>query len=170
MSRFTLRPCHQGDFTTIWTIINDGASAYRGIVPPDCLRDPYMSAEELSHELASGVHFWGCEDKGALVGVMGLQDVADVTLIRHAYVRTDYQKQGAGAELLSHLRGMTVRPLLIGTWAAAHWAIRFYQRHGFLVVTPEEKERLLRRYWNIPDRQIETSVVLTGQFPLPSDG
>ena len=127
-----------------------------------------MSAEELGHEIASGVHFWGCEDNGALVGVMGLQDVADVTLIRHAYVRTDYQKQGAGAELLSHLRGMTARPLLIGTWAAAHWAIRFYQRHGFHLVSPEEKERLLRKYWDIPDRQIETSVVLIEQPPLSS--
>ena len=169
MSRFALRPCHQADFTTIWTIINDGASAYRGVVPPDCLRDPYMTAEELRHEIASGVHFWGCEHNGTLVGVMGLQDVADVTLIRHAYVRTDYQKQGVGAELLSHLRGMTVRPLLIGTWAAAHWAIRFYQRHGFHLVSPEEKERLLRTYWDIPPRQIETSVVLTGQRPLSSN-
>jgi GNAT superfamily N-acetyltransferase len=169
MSRFAIRPCSDADFTTIWTIINDGAVAYRGVIPPDCLRDPYMTAEELSHEIASGVHFWGCEDNGPLVGVMGLQDVADVTLIRHAYVRTDYQKQGVGAELLSHLRGMAVRPLLIGTWAAAHWAIRFYQRHGFDLVSEEEKERLLRRYWDIPARQIETSVVLTGQPPLSSN-
>jgi N-acetylglutamate synthase-like GNAT family acetyltransferase len=169
MSRFAIRPCHQADFSAIWTIINDGAAAYRGVIPPDRLRDPYMTAEELSHEVASGVHFWGCEDNGTLVGVMGLQDVADVTLIRHAYVRTDYQKQGVGAELLSHLRGMTARPLLIGTWAAAHWAIRFYQRHGFHLVSQEEKERLLRRYWDIPPRQIETSVVLTGQRPLSSN-
>jgi N-acetylglutamate synthase-like GNAT family acetyltransferase len=169
MSRFVIRRCHQADFTTIWMIINDGAAAYRGIIPPDCLRDPYMTAEELSHEVASGVHFWGCDDNGTLVGVMGLQDVADVTLIRHAYVRTDYQKQGVGAELLSHLRGMAVRPLLIGTWAAAHWAIRFYQRHGFHLVSSEEKERLLRRYWDIPPRQIETSVVLTGERPLSSN-
>jgi N-acetylglutamate synthase-like GNAT family acetyltransferase len=169
MSRFALRPCHQGDFTTIWTIINDGASAYRGVVPPDCLRDPYMTAEELSHEVASGVHFWGCEEKGTLVGVMGSQDVADVTLIRHAYVTTGYQKQGVGAELLFHLRGMAVRLLLVGTWAAAHWAVRFYQRHGFHLVSSEEKERLLRKYWDIPPRQIETSVVLTGQRPLSSN-
>jgi N-acetylglutamate synthase-like GNAT family acetyltransferase len=169
MSRFAIRRCHQADFTTIWTIINDGAAAYRGVIPPDCLCDPYMTAEELSHEVASGVHFWGCEDNGTLVGVMGLRDIADVTLIRHAYVRTDYQKQGVGAELLSHLRGMAVRPLLIGTWAAAQWAIRFYQRHGFHLVSPEEKELLLRRYWDISSRQIETSVVLTGQRPLSSN-
>jgi GNAT superfamily N-acetyltransferase len=100
---------------------------------------------------------------------MGLQDVADVTLVRHAYVTTDYQKQGVGAELLSHLRGMAVRPLLVGTWAAAHWAIRFYKRHGFHLVSSEEKERLLRTYWDIPPRQIETSVVLTDQRPLSSN-
>ena len=169
MSRFAIRPCRDADFTTIWSIINDGAVAYRGVIPPDRLRDPYMTTEELSHEIASGVHFWGCEENGSLVGVMGLQEVADVTLIRHAYVRTDYQKQGVGAELLSHLRGMTERPLLIGTWAAAHWAIRFYQRHGFHLVSQEEKERLLRMYWDIPTRQIETSVVLTGRPPLSSN-
>jgi N-acetylglutamate synthase-like GNAT family acetyltransferase len=125
-----------------------------------------MTAEELSREIAGGVQFWGCENKAALVGVMGLQDVADVTLVRHAYVRSDCQKQGIGAELLAQVRGMTVRPLLIGTWADAHWAIRFYQRHGFHLVTPEEKERLLRKYWQIPTRQIETSVVLSDQIPL----
>jgi GNAT superfamily N-acetyltransferase len=161
MSRFTIRPCHQADFPAIWTIINDGASAYRGIIPADCLHDPYMTVEALSHEIASGVQFWGCEDNGLLVGVMGSQDVADVTLIRHAYVRTDYQKQGVGAQLLAHLRAMASRPVLIGTWADAHWAIRFYQRHGFRLVSHEEKERLLRKYWDIPTRQIETSIVLT---------
>jgi GNAT superfamily N-acetyltransferase len=163
MSRFTLRPCSQSDFLDIWNIINDGATAYRGIIPADCLHDPYMTPEALSHEIANGVHFWGCEDNGSLAGVMGSQDVADVTLIRHAYVRTDYQKQGVGAHLLAHLRSIASRPVLIGTWADAHWAIRFYQRHGFRLVTPEEKERLLRRYWQIPARQIETSVVLTDQ-------
>jgi GNAT superfamily N-acetyltransferase len=166
MSRFTIRPCREPDFPVIWTIINDGSSAYRGVIPSDCLHDPYMTAEALSHEIASGVHFWGCEDNGFLVGVMGSQDVADVTLIRHAYVRTDYQKQGVGAQLLAHLRSRASRPVLIGTWADAHWAIRFYQRHGFRLVTPEEKERLLRRYWQISARQIETSVVLTDQSSL----
>jgi GNAT superfamily N-acetyltransferase len=163
MSQFTLRPCNQDDFHAIWTIINDGASAYRGAIPADCLHDPYMTADELNHEIASGVHFWGCEHNGSLIGVMGSQDVADVTLIRHAYVRTDYQKQGVGAELLAHLRSRASRPVLIGTWADARWAIRFYQRRGFRLVTPEEKERLLRKYWQIPTRQIETSVVLTDQ-------
>jgi GNAT superfamily N-acetyltransferase len=163
MSRFTIRPCRESDFPVIWTIINDGASAYRGVIPPDCQHDPYMTAEALSHEMASGVHFWGCEDDGHLIGVMGSQDVSDVTLIRHAYVRSDYQKQGVGAQLLAHLRSMASRPVLIGTWADAHWAIRFYQRHGFRLVTLEEKEHLLRRYWQISARQIETSVVLTDQ-------
>jgi GNAT superfamily N-acetyltransferase len=163
MSQFAIRPCHRSDFLAIWNIINDGASAYRGISPADCLHDPYMTPEELSHEIANGVQFSSCDDNGSLVGVMGSQDVADVTLIRHAYVKTDYQKQGVGAQLLAHLRAMSSRPVLIGTWADAHWAIRFYQRHGFYLVSLEEKERLLRKYWDIPARQIETSVVLTGQ-------
>src|SRR5277367_3188509 len=114
MSQFTLRLCNQDDFRAIWDIINDGASAYRGVIPADRLHDPYMTAEALSHEIVNGVQFWGCEDSGSLVGVMGSQDVADVTLIRHAYVRTDYQKQGVGAQLLAHLRAMASRPLLIG--------------------------------------------------------
>lgn len=130
------------------------------------MHDPYMTTEELSHEIARGVQFWGCEDSGSLVGVMGSQDVDDVTLIRHAYVRTDYQKQGVGTELLAHLRAMASTPVLIGTWADAHWAIRFYQRHGFHLVSLEEKERLLRKYWRIPTRQIDTSVVLTDQRSL----
>jgi GNAT superfamily N-acetyltransferase len=166
MSQFAIRPCHQSDFLAIWTIINDGACAYRGAIPADCLHDPYMTADELNHEIASGVHFWGCEHNGSLIGVMGSQDVADVTLIRHAYVRTEYQKQGVGAQLLAHLRTMASQPVLIGTWADAHWAIRFYQRHGFHLVSLEEKERLLRKYWDIPSRQIETSVVLTDQRSL----
>jgi N-acetylglutamate synthase-like GNAT family acetyltransferase len=166
MSQSVIRPCHQSDCPAIWTIINDGASAYRGIIPADCLHDPYMTAGELSHEIANGVQFWGCEHNGSLVGVMGSQDVAGVTLIRHAYVRTDYQKQGVGAQLLAHLRAITSCPVLIGTWAAAHWAIRFYQRHGFHLVSHEEKERLLRKYWHIPTRQIETSVVLADR-PSP---
>jgi GNAT superfamily N-acetyltransferase len=166
MSQFTLRPCNQDDLPAIWAIINDGAAAYRGVIPADRLHDPYMTADQLNHEIASGVHFWGCDHDGTLIGVMGSQDVADVTLIRHAYVRTGYQKQGVGAELLAHLRSRASRPVLIGTWADAQWAIRFYQRHGFHLVSPEEKERLLRKYWNIPTRQIETSVVLTDQHSL----
>ena len=169
MSRFALRRCQPADFTAIWTIINEGAAAYRGVIPADCLHDPYMTSVELSQEIANGVQFWGCEDNGVLAGVMGSQEVADVTLIRHAYVRTDYQRQGVGAELLAHLRTRTSRPVLIGTWADAHWAIRFYQRFGFRLVTLEEKERLLRKYWQIPTRQIETSVVLSDRNSLPSN-
>jgi N-acetylglutamate synthase-like GNAT family acetyltransferase len=122
-----------------------------------------MSGEELRHEIADGVTFWGYEDAGALIGVMGIQNVADVTLIRHAYVRSGFQQRGIGGVLLGHLRTLAQRPVLIGTWAAATWAIHFYERHGFRVVTPEEKERLLRRYWKIPDRQVETSVVLVDE-------
>jgi GNAT superfamily N-acetyltransferase len=156
-----IRPCISQDFETIWTIVNDGAQAYKGIIPADRWTEPYMSKEKLEHEIADGVVFWGYEDAGELVGVMGIQAVQDVTLIRHAYVRTSHQKRGIGAELLSHLRGMATGPLLIGTWAAAVWAIRFYERNGFRLVNADEKNRLLKKYWTVPERQIETSVVLT---------
>jgi GNAT superfamily N-acetyltransferase len=119
-----------------------------------------MSREKLQHETDEGVVFWGYAEAGTLAGVMGLQQVQDVTLIRHAYVRTTSQKQGIGAHLLSHLRGLTHGPVLIGTWADAVWAIRFYERNGFRIVPSPVKDQLLRRYWNIPDRQVETSVVL----------
>jgi GNAT superfamily N-acetyltransferase len=159
----TIRPCRQVDFETIYSIINDAAEGYRGIIPEDCWRIPYMSREELRHELAEVIVFWGCTQDSELVGVMGIQDVLDVTLLRHAYVLTDRQKQGIGGKLLAELLPLTTRPTLVGTWAAAEWAIRFYQRHGFRLVTPAEKERLLRKYWSIPDRQIETSVVLADE-------
>jgi N-acetylglutamate synthase-like GNAT family acetyltransferase len=155
-----IRKCNDSDFETIYEIVNDGAQAYKGVIPTDRLQEPYMPRNELRHEIDSGVEFWGYEEDGELVGVMGIQDVQDVTLIRHAYVRTARQKRGVGGELLSHLRLMTSRPILVGTWADATWAIRFYEKHGFRVVTTEEKDRLLRKYWSIPDRQIETSVVL----------
>lgn len=155
-----IRRCNDRDFEQIWTIINDGARAYKGMIPADRWTEPYMSTRELQHEIDEGVVFWGCEDAQTLVGVMGLQKVQDVTLIRHAYVLTGSQKRGIGTQLLSHLRQMTTDPVLIGTWADAIWAIRFYKRHGFRIVSPEEKDRLLRRYWTIPERQIETSVVL----------
>jgi GNAT superfamily N-acetyltransferase len=156
-----IRPCEPRDFDQIYTIINDGSRSYRGIIPPDCLRDPYMSRDELQQEIDHGVLFSGYEDHpGTLIGVMGIQHVQDVTLIRHAYVRTASQGQGIGAQLLSHLRNLTTRPILIGTWADALWAIRFYERHGFHQVPPEEKNRLLNKYWTIPERQIETSTVL----------
>jgi GNAT superfamily N-acetyltransferase len=160
MSEATLRPCNEADFDAIWAIINDGAKAYIGQVPADCLRDPYMSREELKHEMAAGVRFWGYEEDGELRGVMGIQEVRDVTLIRHAYVRSRHQNKGIGGQLLRHLLATTTRRVLIGTWAAATWAIRFYERHGFAVTTAEEKNRLLKTYWTIPERQTETSVVL----------
>lgn len=155
-----IRLCQANDFEHIYAIINDAASAYEGVIPTDCWHEPYMSRAELQHELAAGVEFWGYEQAGELVGVMGSQPVQDVTLIRHAYVRTATRNQGIGGQLLTHLRPLTERPILIGTWAAAVWAIRFYEKHGFRLVTMAEKERLLRKYWTISDRQIETSVVL----------
>jgi GNAT superfamily N-acetyltransferase len=155
-----IRRCGGRDFESIWAIINDGAQAYKGIIPADRWTEPYMSREKLQHEIDQGVVCWGYEDAGSLVAVMGIQQVQDVTLIRHAYVRTTSQKQGLGALLLSHLRNMADNPVLIGTWADAAWAIRFYERYGFQVVTPDEKQRLLKKYWTVPDRQIETSVVL----------
>jgi N-acetylglutamate synthase-like GNAT family acetyltransferase len=155
-----IRRCEERDFELIWSIINDGAQAYKGVIPADRWTEPYMSKEELRQEIDDGVVFWGCEEAGSLLGVMGLQNVQDVTLIRHAYVRTSSQKQGIGSRLLSFLLNKAERPVLIGTWADANWAIRFYRKHGFQVVDQQKKERLLRRYWTVPERQIEISVVL----------
>lgn len=155
-----IRRCDGRELEAIRAIINDGAQAYRGIIPADRWTEPYMSREHLQHEIDEGVTFWGFDDAGTLAGVMGIQHVQDVTLIRHAYVRTSSQKRGIGARLLSHLRELTDRPVLIGTWADALWAIRFYEQNGFEVVGAEEKNRLLKKYWSVPDRQIETSVVL----------
>jgi GNAT superfamily N-acetyltransferase len=155
-----IRRCEDRDFDFVWAIINDGAQAYRGTIPADRWTEPYMSREKLQHEIEDGVVFWGYQDHGTLMGVMGIQPVRDVTLIRHAYVRTGSQKQGVGSQLLSHLRELTKEPVLIGTWADAVWAIRFYERHGFRMVSGEDKDRLLKKYWNIPERQVETSVVL----------
>jgi GNAT superfamily N-acetyltransferase len=155
-----IRRCHARDFESIWAIINDGAQAYKGIIPADRWTEPYMSKEKLQHEIEDRVIFWGYEQAETLIAVMGIQQVQDVTLIRHAYVRTTSQKQGIGALLLSHLREMANNPVLIGTWADAVWAIRFYERYGFQIVAPDEKHRLLKKYWTVPDRQIETSVVL----------
>ena len=156
-----IRRCDDRDFESIHAIINDGAQAYRGIIPADRWTDPYMSSEHLRHEVDAGVVFWGDEEAGTLNGVMGLQDVQDVTLIRHAYVRTSSRGTGIGTRLLTHLRERATRPILIGTWTDAVWAIRFYEKHGFRLVGADEKSRLLKKYWTIPDRQIETSVVLT---------
>ncbi|HZW81599.1 MAG TPA: GNAT family N-acetyltransferase [Candidatus Deferrimicrobiaceae bacterium] len=155
-----IRRCEDGDFELIWTIINDGAQAYQGIIPADRWTEPYMSREKLRREIDSGVVFWGQEQTSVLAGVMGIQRVRDVTLIRHAYVLSSSQKQGIGGQLLAHLLKQTSGPVLIGTWADAIWAIRFYERYGFQRVSSKEKDRLLKEYWNIPTRQVETSVVL----------
>jgi len=155
-----IRRCDDRDFELIWSIINDGAQAYKGIIPADRWTEPYMSTQKLRHEIEDGVVFSGYEENGALIGVMGIQPVQDVTLIRHAYVRTGNQKKGIGAKLLSHLQEMASGPVLIGTWADAVWAIRFYEKNAFAMVGAEAKDKLLRKYWSIPERQIETSVVL----------
>jgi N-acetylglutamate synthase-like GNAT family acetyltransferase len=155
-----IRRCGAADVPAICTVVNDAAEAYRGVIPADCWHEPYMPEGELRGEIAAGVAFWGLESGGQLVGVMGLQDVQDVALIRHAYVATAARRDGIGGRLLQHLLAQTDRPILVGTWAAATWAIRFYEKHGFALTAPDEKARLLRRYWSIPDRQIETSVVL----------
>jgi len=155
-----IRRCDENDFELIWQIINDGAIAYRGVIPEDRYKEPYMSRVELRHEMRDGVEFWGFEEDDALTGVMGIQPVKGVTLIRHAYVRTWRQRAGIGARLLSHLRSLAHGPVLIGTWADASWAIRFYQKHGFRLAAPEEKNALLGRYWTVPDEQIAASVLL----------
>jgi GNAT superfamily N-acetyltransferase len=158
-----IRQCYNSEFETIYEIVNDAAQAYRGVIPVDRWKEPYMSKDELRREMGEGIVFWGYEEDGELLGVMGIQHVQDVTLIRHAYVRTVRWNQGIGGKLLSHLRKQTVRPLLIGTWADAVWAIRFYQKHGFRLVSSKDKDWLLRKYWLIPERQVETSVVLADQ-------
>jgi GNAT superfamily N-acetyltransferase len=173
-----IRPCADGDLDAMVAVINAAATAYAGVIPEDRYHQPYMPLDELLGEIAAGVRFWGLFEAASrpggsggpastaeeLAGVMGIQDVDDVTLIRHAYVRPDRQRGGVGTRLLAHLvrlaDGPPARPLLVGTWAAAWWAVAFYERHGFALVTPAEKDRLLRRYWNIPARQVETSVVL----------
>ncbi len=156
-----LRPIRDDQHDEVLSIVNAAAEAYRGVIPEDRWHDPYMSADELQLEIAAGVAFWGIEDDaGTLAGVMGIQAVRDVDLIRHAYVRPGLQGGGIGRRLLEDLVAKAERPLLVGTWAAATWAIRFYERNGFELVTPEEKDRLLQTYWDIPERQVQTSVVL----------
>lgn len=150
----------KADFAAILEIVNDGARRYQGVIPADRWHEPYMPAAELEKEIAAGVAFSVAEQDARVVGVMGIQDKGDVMLIRHAYVATGAQRGGIGTRLLRHLEGLTRKPVLIGTWAAATWAVDFYVRNGFTVVSHAEKERLLRTYWSIPDRQVETSVVL----------
>ena len=144
----------------MFEIINDAAQAYRGVIPADCWHEPYMPLEELQREIRGGVSFWGFDQGGELAGVMGIQDRGDVTLVRHAYVRTSERRKGIGEKLLAFLETLTDKPILIGTWAAASWAIRFYEKNGYRLLPRPEIERLLRKYWSIPERQLETSVVL----------
>ena len=162
-----IRPCRDQDRAAILQIVNAAAEAYRGVIPADRCHEPYMSASELDHEIAAGVRFWGYELGGALIGIMGVQAVEDVDLIRHAYVLPDRQRGGVGAALLDHLRPLARGRMLVGTWADADWAIGFYARHGFALVAPHETAALLARYWTIPERQVETSVVLADP---PYDG
>ncbi len=188
-----IQQCKAEEFDEIYEVVNDAAAAYKGTIPPDRWKEPYMSKEELRREIDDGVKFWGYYEENnpitpsplageglpvgrgegepvmrnyeenRLVGVMGIQPAQDVTLIRHAYVRSAGQKKGIGKKLLSRLRKETTQPVLVGTWAAAVWAIRFYEKHGFRLVSPEEKDRLLKKYWSIPERQVATSVVLADQ-------
>lgn len=155
-----IRLCRDDDFAAILAIVNAAAGRYRGVIPADRWHEPYMSADELEKEIAAGVAFWGYQMDGSLAGIMGVQFVRDVDLIRHAYVLPERQRRGIGAALMEHLRARSPRQVLVGTWAAATWAIDFYRRHGFELVSPETGVRLLKSYWSIPDRQIETSIVL----------
>jgi N-acetylglutamate synthase-like GNAT family acetyltransferase len=156
----TIRACTSADFRAILQVVNDSAQAYRGVIPADCWHDPYMSEGELRAEVADGVQFSCAEQASELLGVMGIQDKGEVALIRHAYVATAQRGHGVGTQLLRHLEAATSQPVLIGTWAAATWAISFYAKNGYLLVSEPEKEELLRTYWSISNRQIETSVVL----------
>ena len=155
-----IRASRDADFPTILAIINDAAQAYRGVIPADRWHEPYMPREELEKEIADGIRFWVAETDGSVSGVMGIQDKGEVALVRHAYVSTALQRKGVGAALLKHVQSLTPKPILIGTWKDATWAIAFYQRNGFTLLSDGAKEILLRRFWSIPPRQIETSVVL----------
>jgi N-acetylglutamate synthase-like GNAT family acetyltransferase len=160
-----IRKSRDDDLRAMLAIINEAAEAYRGVVPADRWHEPYMPADELAKEIADGVVFWVAELDGSLLGVMGMQDKGDVALVRHAYVATTAQRAGVGTTLLRHVEHLTDKPVLIGTWAAASWAIDFYRRNGFTLVSSAEKDRLLNTYWSIPARQVETSVVLAnGQW------
>ena len=156
-----IRKCTPSDIEEMFAVINSAAQAYKGVIPGDRWHEPYMPMEELKDEIQDGVEFWCLVDEDQLLGVMGIQDRGQVTLIRHAYVQTLHQREGIGTRLLQHLENLTSVPILIGTWQAAKWAIRFYERYGYCAVSRQETEQLLRQYWNIPERQVETSIVLT---------
>jgi GNAT superfamily N-acetyltransferase len=160
-----IRPCRADESESIAAIVNAAAEAYRGVIPADRWHEPYMPVSEVESEIADGVVFWGCEADGELLGVMGIQARGEVDLIRHAYVRPGRQRGGIGGALLDHIAQRAERPMLVGTWAAAEWAIAFYRRHGFELVSRERARELLTAYWAIPERQIETSVVLAQAQP-----
>jgi len=155
-----VRKSVEADLSSIFAIVNAAAQAYRGVIPMDRWHEPYMPKDELVREIAEGVIFWVAEEEGALLGVMGMQDKGAVALVRHAYVAPTTQRKGVGTRLLRHVQGLADKPILIGTWADASWAIEFYRRNGFTRVPDGHKNHLLRTYWSIPERQIETSVVL----------
>ena len=158
-----IRQSVDGDFAGILGVINDAAIAYRGVIPADRWHEPYMSESDLEIQIAEGVVFWIAEQGGRLLGVMGIQDKVEIALVRHAYVASTAQRSGVGTKLLRHVESLVDKPILIGTWSAASWAIEFYQRNGFTLVPSGDKDRLLQTYWSIPTRQIETSVVLANQ-------
>ncbi|MDI6763141.1 MAG: GNAT family N-acetyltransferase [Thermodesulfobacteriota bacterium] len=158
-----IRKCTDSDFEVTLEIINDAAQAYKGVIPIDCWHEPYMSREELIREIEDQVCFWGFEEEDALIGIMGIQDKGDVILIRHAYVRSNKRNQGIGTRLLRFLESTTEKPILIGTWADATWAVGFYEKNGYRLLPEKEKNRLLRKYWTIPERQVITSVVLANK-------
>ena len=155
-----IRRSAAADVPAIFAVVNDAAQAYRGVIPADRWHEPYMPMAEVESEIAAGVQFWLAEEAGKLLGVMGIQDKGDVALVRHAYTATAAQRKGVGTKLLRHVEALNEKPVLIGTWADAKWAIDFYVGNGYRVVSHADKERLLRKYWSIPVRQIETSVVL----------
>lgn len=161
-----IRKSREADAAAMLAVINTAAQAYRGVIPADRWHEPYMPPEEMEKEIADGVIFWVAEEDGRLLAVMGMQDKGEVALVRHAYVAPTVQRKGVGTGLLRHVQGLTDKPVLIGTWAAASWAIEFYRRNGFTVVPNPQKDFLLRRYWSIPARQVETSVVLADQRAL----
>jgi N-acetylglutamate synthase-like GNAT family acetyltransferase len=158
-----IRPSREADVPAILAIVNAAAQAYRGVIPADRWHEPYMPREELEKEIADGIVFWVAEQDARLLGAMGIQDKGEVALVRHAYVAPDVQRNGLGTRLLRHVRGLTPKPVLIGTWAAAAWAIEFYRRNGFTLLPDAQKDALLLRYWSIPARQAETSVVLADE-------
>ncbi|MEP6994997.1 MAG: GNAT family N-acetyltransferase [Acidobacteriota bacterium] len=171
-----IRKSEEADLPQIFAVVNDAALAYRGVIPSDRWHEPYMSKDELARDIVDGIIFWVAEEDGRLRGVMGIQDRGAVALVRHAYVAPTTQRKGVGTTLLHHVQSLTEKPILIGTWAAASWAIEFYRRNGFRVLPESDTARLLRAYWSIPERQIETSVVLADgrwmetQRPASADG